>query len=178
MSAYYSACDALFLTSREDPYPTVVLEAMNVGVPVVLFKNSTGFDTVIQEHGFVVERGQQSALEDALNMALDKDTEQKKQARIKYVENSCQLDDYGFGLLQLLRPELKKVSVVVPNYNYEGYLPDRLATVFQQDMPVFEVIVLDDLSSDNSVETIRQSARIADRKIRLVENEKNSGNVF
>jgi len=178
MSAYYSACDALFLTSREDPYPTVVLEAMNVGVPVVLFKGATGFDAVIEEHGYVVERGQQAALEKALTQALDDDVNEMRRARIAFVENNCQLDDYGFDLLQLLRPELKKVSVVVPNYNYEAYMPDRLATVFQQDMPVFEVIVLDDLSTDNSLEIIKQSAKIAGRKIRIEANEQNSGNVF
>jgi len=178
MSEYYSACDALFLTSREDPYPTVVLEAMNVGVPTVLFSGATGFDAVMREHGYAVERGDQSAIESALAKALDKDTAKRRQARIAFVENNCQLDDYCFDLLQLLQPDLKKISVVVPNYNYELYLPDRLNTVFNQDMPVFETIVLDDNSSDNSVETIKQCARIAGRKVRIEANNKNSGNVF
>lgn len=178
MSDYYSACDALFLTSREDPYPTVVLEAMNVGVPTVLFKGSTGFDAVMQEHGFSVERGDQQALETALTKALDDDSEKRRRARIAFVEGECQLDDYSFELLQLLHPELKKLSVVVPNYNYDKYLPQRLATVFNQDMPIFETIVLDDKSTDSSLETIRQSARIAGRKISIVCNELNSGSVF
>lgn len=178
MSDYYSACDALFLTSREDPYPTVVLEAMNVGVPTVLFKGATGFDAVMQEHGFAVERGDTYALETALAKALDDDTTQQRDARIAYVEGECQLDDYSFDLLQLLRPELKKISIVVPNYNYENHLPARLASVFNQDMPVFETIVLDDKSSDNSLEVIKQIARIAGRKIKLVVNDQNSGNVF
>lgn len=178
MSDYYSACDALFLTSREDPYPTVVLEAMNVGVPVVLFKGATGFDDIMQEHGFAVERGDRQALEVALTQALGDDSDQRRNARIAYVEAECQLDDYSFELLQLLRPELKKISVVVPNYNYENHLPSRLASVFNQDMPVFETIVLDDMSTDNSLEIIKQSAKIAGRKIRIVANEINSGSVF
>jgi glycosyltransferase involved in cell wall biosynthesis len=178
MSDYYSACDALFLTSREDPYPTVVLEAMNVGVPTVLFEGSTGFDAVMQNHGFTVERGDQQAIEAALTNALDHDTDKQRNARIAYVENECQLDDYCFDLLQLLRPELKKISVVVPNYNYENHLPGRLGSIFDQDMPVFETVVLDDMSTDNSLEIIRQCAKIAGRKIRIVTNEENSGNVF
>lgn len=178
MSDYYSACDALFLTSREDPYPTVVLEAMNVGVPTVLFKGATGFDDVMQEHGFAVDRGDRQVLEAALAKALDEDSQQQREARIAYVESECQLDDYSFELLQLLRPELNKISVVVPNYNYEKYLPSRLASVFNQDMPIFETIVLDDMSTDNSLEIIKQSAKIAGRKIRVVANETNSGNVF
>ena len=178
MSDYYSACDALFLTSREDPYPTVVLEAMNVGAPTVLFKGATGFDSVMQKHGYVVERGDRLALETALTNALDNDTSQQRKARIAFVETECQLDDYSFDLLQLLRPELDKISIVVPNYNYENHLPARLASVFNQDMPVFETIVLDDMSTDNSLAVIKQSAKIAGRKIKIVANERNSGNVF
>ncbi len=178
MSDYYSAADVLFLTSREDPYPTVVLEAMNVGMPVVLFEGATGFDNVMKEYGYAVERGNQQALEAALSDALDRDTEQRRSNRVAYVENHCQLDDYCFELLQLLKPELKKVSVVVPNYNYETYLPSRLSTIFNQDMPVFEVIVLDDNSTDSSLQVIKQSAKLAKRKIKIVANERNSGNVF
>ncbi|NND89520.1 MAG: glycosyltransferase [Granulosicoccus sp.] len=178
MSDYYSACDVLFLTSREDPYPTVVLEAMNVGVPVVLFKGSTGFDAVMREHGYAVPRGDARALEFALSDALDNDTEEARQGRISFVETNCQLDDYCFNLLQLLHPELEKVSVVVPNYNYEKYMPERLSTIFGQDMPVFEVIVLDDCSSDHSLKVIERCADLCGRTIRLVANRENSGNVF
>ena len=178
MSDYYSACDVLFLTSREDPYPTVVLEAMNVAVPVVVFEGATGFDAVMTDHGYVVPRGDQCAIEAALTDAIDRDTDQARQARVEFVESNCQLDDYCFDLLRLLNPELKKVSVVVPNYNYEKYLADRLTTVFEQDSPVFEVIVLDDCSTDQSLKIIDKCAQIARRKIRVVANETNSGNVF
>jgi len=80
--------------------------------------------------------------------------------------------------LMLLRPELRKVSVVIPNYNYEQYLPERMATVFDQDMPIFELIVLDDNSTDNSLGIINHCAKLARRKIRVIANETNSGNVF
>lgn len=178
MSDYYSAADVLFLSSREDPYPTVVLEAMNIGLPAVMFRGATGFDEVMQRHGFLVERGDPDGLTGALSKAIDADTADARQARIEFVETNCQLDDYCFELLRLLRPELQKVSVVVPNYNYESCLPDRLATVFNQDMPVFEVIVLDDNSTDSSVRIINESARVAQRDITLIENATNSGNVF
>jgi len=178
MSDYYSACDALFLSSREDPYPTVVLEAMNVGIPVVLFKEATGFDKVMEEHGHSVTRGDSPALDRALSEALYNDTDKARAARIEFVESNCQLDDYCFELLQLLQPELPKISVVVPNYNYEIYMPERLSSIFEQDMPVFETIVLDDCSSDGSLKMIERCAAMAKRKIRLVANTSNSGNVF
>jgi O-antigen biosynthesis protein len=39
---YHSAADVFALTSREDPFPNVVLESMDAGVPVVAFAGSGG----------------------------------------------------------------------------------------------------------------------------------------
>ena len=74
----------------------------------------------------------------------------------------------------------KKVSVVVPNYNYARYIEKRLDSIVRQTYPIYELIVLDDCSSDNSVEVIeRKLAKINKQypniKTRIVKNEKNSG---
>ena len=42
------------------------------------------------------------------------------------------------------------VSVVVPNYNYARYLPERMESIFSQTFQDYEVILLDDCSTDNS----------------------------
>jgi glycosyltransferase involved in cell wall biosynthesis len=70
------------------------------------------------------------------------------------------------------------VSVVVPNYNYARYLPKRLSSIFMQTHPVREVVVLDDCSTDNSVEVIRMVASQWRRNITIVQNDLNSGSVF
>lgn len=41
--------DVFWLTSREDPFPSVVLEAMKYEIPVVAFKNSGGVNTMLDE---------------------------------------------------------------------------------------------------------------------------------
>ena len=178
MAGWYSAADALFLTSREDPYPTVVLEAMNVGLPVVLYEGATGFDEVISRFGRLVDRNDPGGVERGLVQALYNDSRAARTARVTYVETECRHDEYAFALLRMLRPDLAKVSVVVPNYNYERYIGERLGSVFEQDHPVFEVLVLDDRSPDDSVAVIERTAREAGRSVRLVVNEENSGNVF
>ncbi len=178
MADFYSASDVLFLSSREDPYPTVVLEAMNVGLPVVLYKSATGFDQLISQYGHVVDRNDISQVKRALVQSLYNDSRADKDARVEYVEQHCQFDDYCFDLLQMLRPDIEKISVVVPNYNYEQYMPSRLTSVFNQTYPVFETIVLDDQSKDNSVEAITALAETAGRIVNLQVNTKNSGNVF
>ena len=57
METFYSAASVLALTSREDPFPTVALEAMGIGVPVVAFAKSGGIPEFLLENklGRVVE---------------------------------------------------------------------------------------------------------------------------
>jgi len=178
MADFYSACDCLFLSSREDPYPSVVTEAMCVGAPVVLFRKATGYDSLISEYGHVVDRNDVAQINRAIVHSLYNDSRAEKIARSEYVDKHCRYDDYCFGLLKMLKPDTKKVSVVVPNYNYEEYMPSRLNSVFDQTYPVFETIVLDDCSKDDSVKVIGDTAENANRYINLIENENNSGNVF
>ena len=50
----------------------------------------------------------------------------------------------------------KKVSVIIPNYNYDKYIARRIDSVVKQSYPIYELIVLDDCSSDNSVNVIEK----------------------
>lgn len=55
--SFYDACDLFFLSSREDPFPSVVLESFNAKRPVIGFENAGGFeDVVINDfNGYLVE---------------------------------------------------------------------------------------------------------------------------
>jgi glycosyltransferase involved in cell wall biosynthesis len=78
----------------------------------------------------------------------------------------------------MVRAELVSVSVVVPSYNYAGFMEQRLASIFAQTYPVREVIVLDDASTDDSVAVARRAAEEWKRDIALHVNTRNSGSVF
>ena len=69
------------------------------------------------------------------------------------------------------------VSVIVPNYNHARYLKQRLDTVFNQTYQNFEVIILDDKSTDNSLEIINQY-KDNPHLSQIVVNEQNSGSPF
>lgn len=70
------------------------------------------------------------------------------------------------------------VSVVVPNFNHEPFLSQRLETIYAQTYKNFEVILLDDASTDNSREILREFQNLHADNTRLIFNEKNSGGVF
>lgn len=69
------------------------------------------------------------------------------------------------------------VSVIVPNYNHSVYLDQRLQSVLCQTYKNIEVIILDDCSTDNSLEVI-EKYRSDSRIVSVVVNDINSGNTY
>ncbi|WP_242928881.1 glycosyltransferase family 2 protein [Pontibacter vulgaris] len=69
------------------------------------------------------------------------------------------------------------VSVIIPNYNHAKYLNQRIDSVLNQTFSDFELIILDDNSTDNSREII-ESYRNHPKISKVIYNEKNSGSVF
>ena len=69
------------------------------------------------------------------------------------------------------------VSVIVPNYNHAPYLKQRIDSIINQTYQNFELILLDDCSSDNSREVL-ESYRSNPHVTHIVYNEQNSGTPF
>lgn len=72
---------------------------------------------------------------------------------------------------------IPKVSVIVPNYNHAKFLKQRLDSILNQTYQDFEVIILDDCSTDNSKEII-ESYRNNQKITKIVYNTNNSGSPF
>lgn len=72
---------------------------------------------------------------------------------------------------------IPKVSILIPNYNHKPYLKQRLDTVFGQTFQDFEVILLDDASTDDS-QKILESYRNHPKVAHLIINSHNSGSPF
>ncbi len=69
------------------------------------------------------------------------------------------------------------VSVIIPNYNYARYLDQRMESILSQTYQNYEVIILDDKSTDNSVEIINKY-KDNPHVSHIVINEENSGSTF
>ena len=71
---------------------------------------------------------------------------------------------------------MPRVSIIVPNFNHEAFLKRRLDSIFGQSVQDFELIFLDDASTDNSFKVFGVYA--SDPRVTCVVNDKNSGNPF
>lgn len=65
-----------------------------------------------------------------------------------------------------------KVSVVIPTYNRAYIILEAVESVLTQTYRDFEIIIIDDGSTDNTPEIIRD---IQDKKIRYIRHERNQG---
>jgi glycosyltransferase involved in cell wall biosynthesis len=67
------------------------------------------------------------------------------------------------------------ISFIILSYNYRGYVVEALRSALAQSVQDLEIIVVDDCSTDDSVEIV---GSFTDRRIRLLQNEKNMGGAF
>lgn len=76
-----------------------------------------------------------------------------------------------------MNAETPKVSVIIPNFNHDKYLNERIESILSQTFSDFEIIILDDCSTDNSrkiIESYRTNPKIS----KIVYNDKNTGKPF
>lgn len=89
---------------------------------------------------------------------------------------------FGISIQPYPSPDLKPISeptfgIVLANYNDAKYLRTSLPAMLNQTRPLDEIVIVDDGSSDDSVEYI-QSLMADHPQIRLLVNEQNSGVIY
>jgi glycosyltransferase involved in cell wall biosynthesis len=176
--------DVFLQTSREDPFPSVVLEAMRAGVPVLAFRGAGGIDDLLNQGigGFLIDRFDPRSMARAC-LRLLSEPEQRNamgMAGKQLMNEHYIFDAYVADLIRLARLRPPNISVIVPNFNYLRYLRVRINSILTQTYPIHEIILLDDASTDGSKEELQ---RIADElrgkmSVLVFHNEINSGSVM
>ena len=67
------------------------------------------------------------------------------------------------------------VSVIIPMYNSAKFIPQTLESLLYQTMKDFEVVVVDDCSTDNSVEVVENCAEKFGGRLHVIRLPKNTG---
>ena len=64
------------------------------------------------------------------------------------------------------------VSILIPSYNHEDYIGQCIKSILTQTYTNFELIIVDDCSSDKSAEIIQ---KITDKRLFFFQNKFNKG---
>lgn len=66
------------------------------------------------------------------------------------------------------------ISIITPNYNCEKFIKETIDSVKNQTYTNWELLIIDDYSTDKSIEIIREFQK-KDERIKLIQMGKNSG---
>ncbi|MGH8009930.1 MAG: glycosyltransferase, partial [Candidatus Binatia bacterium] len=76
------------------------------------------------------------------------------------------------GVLESAGPALVRVSVCLPTYNGEEFIAEALKSILAQSLTDFELLVVDDCSTDTTLDIVRS---FADPRIRIYQNAERLG---
>jgi teichuronic acid biosynthesis glycosyltransferase TuaG len=78
---------------------------------------------------------------------------------------------------QLLKMRNIKISIITPTFNSSTYIKETIYSVISQSYTDWELLIIDDCSSDDTVEIV-ESFTLSDERIRLIKNQQNKGASF
>ncbi len=187
-STYFAGADLFVLTSREDPFPVVNLEAMSYGLPVVAFEQAGGAPEIHdRECGISVPYLDIHAMSREVSLLLNNEDYRTKIGRNakNRITESFTLAKLSDRFTEILKQNFGyfpsrpfKISVVVPNFNHTKYIARRLESILSQSFKPDEIIFLDDASSDDSLQKAQEIAAIASIPFRFLEGTVNTGSPF
>ena len=130
---FFAGADVYLMTSREDPFPSVVLHALDAELPVIGFDEAGGFVELLRRGcGILVPYLDTNAMADAVLQLL---SDPAKGRRLSAVGKDIVSREFGFVDYVrdlVLLAQGPRVSVILPNYNYAHYLPVRLRSILAQ----------------------------------------------
>jgi cellulose synthase/poly-beta-1,6-N-acetylglucosamine synthase-like glycosyltransferase len=69
------------------------------------------------------------------------------------------------------------ISVIIPMFNAENFINRAIRSIQNQNYSNFEIMVVNDFSSDNSLNIVKQSSK-NDKRIKIINNAKKMGNLY
>jgi len=168
---FFGGSDIFLLTSREDPLPGVALIALKNLLPVIMFESTGGIEEYItKSNGAVIEQFNTLKMTEKVLEFLKYDKAEKCETKVNTTS------EYFTKVMTLFKKKNnQKISVIIPNYNYEQYVEQRIDSIIKQAYHPDEIIFLDDCSTDNSVVIAENKLRESGVPYQIILNEENEG---
>lgn len=170
----------VYLCTARETFGIGTLEALACGVPVAGWRYGGQEEIIVEgETGYLAPFGDYEALAECVRLCLRERPRLSANCRQDVIERwqwSDKIKQYA-DLYKAVYAEwtmpLPKVSVIVPCYNLGKFLPAALDSVKEQTLQDWECVIVDDCSTDNSLEIAAQYT--TDPRFHLVRPEKNGG---
>lgn len=165
----------VYLASTRETFGIQTLEAMACAVPVLGFDYAATPDIVAHgETGYLARPGDYDDLLTGLRYCIKH--RERLGAAAREVALSYTWDKVASQMAAVYTKALEEhvgpeVSIIIPCYNYAHYVSDAIGSALGQDGGSFEVIVVDDRSTDGSRDVISRYAG----RVHTVFKEANEG---
>ncbi len=169
--SWYAKSDVVAMpTADEEPFGLVALESLAMGKPLIT-TNSGAIPEVVGDSALIVDKNH--AFVDNLTSAIKKlayDKEMRNQLSLRAYSRARDIKEYDlssyynrFYTILAGRKKRGKISVIVPIYNVADYLKECLESLIKQSYSDIEILLINDGSTDNSLEICNKFAEADDR---------------
>lgn len=177
---YEKYSNVIFLGKKENPYPyiknsdylvmlsdfesqcLVMFEALILSTPVIVTDFGTAIETIDEKMGFVLKK-------DLSNLDIDKIINSKLKFEYEYPN----VEKQWLDLLKPIEKKDYKFTILIPNYNNAKWLDKCLNSVLNQTYKNYEIIFVDDMSEDNSLEIAKNLLK--DHKVIELKSKRYNG---
>ena len=147
-----------YLATTKETMGIGTLEALASGVPVIGYRWGGTEDLIVHRvNGWLAEPGDVEGLRDGVRYVQEHRSEMSAKAMIMVQAHSWDpiIEKYAQTYRQAAGlQDQHRVAVVITNYNYGPFLTESVQSALNQTRPADEVIVVDDGSTDNSMEVL------------------------
>lgn len=161
---YMAWADSLWLISDYESQGMVMYEAMIVGTPCICTDFPNAIKELVDGRGFILNK-------DLSNLDLDKINKLKKGFIYNYEDNGKKWLD----VIEQPKKKDYKFSVIIPNYNNAKWLEKCLNSVLNQTYKNYEIIFIDDMSEDNSLEIANKMLKSPHKVLKVPYKKYNGG---
>lgn len=179
ISLFLQISDLVLITSRKDPFPSTALESLGRGIPFLAIKDCTGLEELMRTLDLpIIPSPDNNLIIKAIEEVFSSESSEKRNYRSHYIRTEMNYREYCSRLLHLNSIPHSTVSAVIPNFNYGQYIVERLNQIENQTYTVDQIILCDDVSTDNSFDRACDFLHLSRARVIIEQNSTNSGSPF